>query len=185
MARWIPQTQGIESNEHVGRRLFDEPMLVGAKDQTSFKGLLSRHFEETRGDEFSVDRLGRTSIDKSVVRYIRPLADAAGKSFHAVKRFDGWAVLPAHRLAKAKGTPLPVIPSPLPDNPYHAHVLTADLLKSESENIRHYHIALHLRQVFIDHGTVHPAEIQKTTDAPRMRWISRFKNWASKHFSRR
>ena len=66
MARkWNPRTDPVGRNEPIGRRLFDEPMLMGAQDQPSFKGLDYRHFEVTPNDrELSLDRLGCTGIEK-------------------------------------------------------------------------------------------------------------------------
>jgi hypothetical protein len=63
--KWDPKTDPVGKNERIGRRLYDEPMLMGAHDQPSFKGLDYRHFEETREDkELSLDRLGCTGIEK-------------------------------------------------------------------------------------------------------------------------
>lgn len=157
MPPWIPPIDRVGPKEHLGRRLFDEPMLAGAKDQKSFGGLDIRHFEEPRGDEFSVDRLGRCSVDKSAVRCLRLLADAHGRTFRTPKTFNGWVVLEAHKLEKpTKGPPLPVVASPEKDNRYHAHVDTRKLLESEPEPTRHYFIAAHLRQLFAAKGSVHP-----------------------------
>lgn len=156
-------------------------MLVGAKDQKPFGGLLLRNFEETRNEEFSVDRLGRSNVEKSVVNYLRPLADAAGRAFHSRRRFDAWAVLPAHRLGNpTRGVPLPVIASPEENNPYHAHLFTQDLLASERD--RHYHIALHLRALFTGSGSsVHTASVQTQLGLLRFApsWL---RQWLSKQF---
>ena len=154
MATWIPPSDRVDGNEHLGRRLFDEPMLVGARDQKSFSGLDVRHFEETRGDEVSLDRLGRSSVDRSVARYLQPLAEAAGAAFHSPRDFDGWAVLPAQKLQKpTRAGSLTVAPSPEPENPYHAHVDTRALLPNEPPSLRHYLIALHLRHLFVGPGS--------------------------------
>jgi hypothetical protein len=128
MARWDPPAE-IGNNEHIGRRLFDEPMLVGTADQPAYAGLKLTHFEETRGSEWSLDRLGRSGIDKKVVAYLRPRAESAGETFMKPKSFDGWAVLPVRELTKARRKPtLPVMASPVNDeapndNIYHAHTL--------------------------------------------------------------
>jgi hypothetical protein len=80
MARWDPPAN-VDNNEHLGRRLFDEPLLTGASDQPSFKGLLLTHFEESRDDEWWLDRLGRSSADRKVISYLTPRAQAAGSTF--------------------------------------------------------------------------------------------------------
>jgi hypothetical protein len=96
---WTPQIgQPVAPNEHVGRRLFDEPMLAGAQNQQAFAGLDLRNFEEKRDGEISVDRLGRSSVEKAVVNYLRPRAHAAGGKFTPSKQFNGWAVLRVARL---------------------------------------------------------------------------------------
>jgi len=152
-ARWTPQTdESIGLNESIGRRLFDEPMLTGASNQRPFKGLLYNHFEETRGDEVSLDRLGRTSVEKKVIAYLRPRAEAAGNIRRPSMPFNGWAVLPARKFNEDKHLKLTVVTSPvtgndLDENIYHAHVNTP----SDKDS---YTMALHLRQLFTNHGFV-------------------------------
>jgi hypothetical protein len=179
MPPWIPPIDQVGPDEHIGRRLFDEPMLVGAKDQKSLRGLDVRHFEEARGNEFSVDRLGRSSVDRSAVRCLRPLADAHGRSFRRAKTFNGWIVLRARNLQKpARGAPLPVVPSPEEHNRYHAHVDTQKLFEAEQESERHYFIALHLRELFAM-GTVHPVADQPQNEG-LIRFVPlKFRRWLS------
>jgi hypothetical protein len=185
MARWIPPSDRVDRNEHIGRRLFDEPMLVGAQDQKSFRGLLLRHFEERRDDRFSVDRLGRSGVDGAVVKYLQPLAEASGNTFHTPKRFDGWAVLRAHQLGNStRGTPLSVVAFPENDNPYHAHIETHQLLESEPEPLRHYHIALHLKELFSAKGSLHSVADHQVTSRGLMRLVpSKLKKWLSSLFN--
>src|SRR5438034_7111073 len=76
--KWNPQTDPVGKNEPIGRRLFDEPMLMGAQDQPSFKGLDYRHFETGDDRELSLDRLGSTGIEKKAKQYLGPRADAVG-----------------------------------------------------------------------------------------------------------
>jgi len=155
MARWEPDPrEALGRAEHVGRRIFDEPQLVGAIDQKPFAGLLDlRNFEETRGDEFSIDRLGMSSVDKRVKGFLKPLAEAAGQKFQRPKRFDGWATAPSKRvISPARGAPIPVVASPENGNPYHAHLVTSDVL-SEAVSFRHYHMALFMRELFSGTGT--------------------------------
>jgi len=158
MALWNPPGDHVGDNEHIGRRLFDEPMLIGAQNQKPYAGLDIRHFEETRDDEpFSLDRLGRSSIDRAVVRYLRPRAEMAGARFRPAKAFNGWAVLRARQLAnppvgRAQHGTFPVIASPdngngLLENIYHAHITIS--------RIDHYTIALHLRHLFVSYGIIH------------------------------
>lgn len=95
MALWHPDpSKPIGRAEHVGRRLFDEPQLAGSVGQKTYGRLDLRNFEETRGDEFSLDRLGHTGFDKRVAKYLQPLAEGAGRKFRVAKKFDGWAVVP-------------------------------------------------------------------------------------------
>ena len=153
MGRWLPPSN-IGINEHIGRRLFDEPLLAGTADQPSFTGLLLIHFEEKRGDEYSLDRLGRSGIERGVVAYLKPRAEAAGTTFRNPKSFDGWAVVAARELVNARRAPsLAVIPSPVNnpepnDNIYHAHVLKPQHMEAQ-------YMALHLRHLFATYGKVH------------------------------
>ena len=158
MATWKPRSdEPVGNNEHVGRRLFDEPMLAGATDQKAFGGLILRNFEENRDREFSLDRLGRTGVDRKVVSYLLPRANAAATRFVPHRSFDGWAVLRARVLENPpKGLGLPVTASPIAgdgvdENIYHAH---ATLPESQDAHQR-YSSALHLRHLFASHGTVH------------------------------
>lgn len=153
MARWQPQSdQPVGPNEHIGRRLFDEPLLAGAQDQLSFAGLNLRHFEERRDREVSLDRLGQSGIDKAVVRYLRPRAEQAGTTFHPPKTFNDWAVVRARLLSHPpQGPAIPAIASPvsgqdLDEDIYHAHVVTP-------EHFDHYSMALHLRHLFTGPGS--------------------------------
>ena len=181
MKRWIPPTDQVGPKEQLGRRLFDEPMLVGATDSKRFAGLDLRNFEETRNDEFSVDRLGRYSVNESVVRFLRPLADASARTFHPSKKFDGWVALQAEKLEKSiKGTPLPVVPSPDEHNPYHAHADTGKMLESAPD--RQYYIALRLRQLFASKGKVHPVAGQTKNEGFSQFLPPRLKRWLSERF---
>jgi hypothetical protein len=141
MARWIPPGN-IGPNEHLGRRLFDEPKLFGARDQKQFTGLEIRNFQETRDNEFSLDRLGGSGVIRKVVNYLVPRADATGRKFQNPLSFDGWMVVPA-RTIEAEGWPLVASPdqgslvngAPKPwndahldQNLYHGHlVMPADI----------------------------------------------------------
>jgi len=157
MARWTP-TSKIENHEHIGRRLFDEPMLVGTKNLKSFDGLNLRNFEDTRGKQISLDRLGRSGVEKRIVRYLQPLAEAASLKFIPPKSFNGWAVLAAKYLENPPigDFKFPAVPSPTTEeeseeNIYHAHVLTPDTMD-------HLTMALYLRHLFSKYGKVHPIE---------------------------
>lgn len=178
MARWVPAAdQPIGNTERIGRRLFDEPLLAGAGDQESFAGLDLRNFQETRGREVSLDRLGRTGIDKAVIRYLQPRAATAGTNFRTAKQFNGWACLPARELGQSRfgvGA-MPVVASPiagegLEENVYHAHVLTPD-------GMNHYLTALHLRHLFGTYGQVHPA-------GTRINRLAKIQSWWHKLIGR-
>lgn len=156
MARWVPGVDDpVGPNEPIGRRLFDEPMLVGAIDQIPYNGLILWHFEEKRGSEVSLDRLGKTGIEKAVLKYLNDRGVYAGQKFKKPKKFDGWATVRAKELeAPRVGIPLPVIQSRkdikkdqevLEENVYHAHVEFPD-------DKDYYDTALHLRHLFTTHG---------------------------------
>lgn len=162
MALWKPNPEDpVKRSEHVGRRLFEEPTLTGAQDQKPLGRLDFRHFEEKRDAQISVDRLGQTSVDKSVVRYLRPRAAVASGRFRPPRAFTGWAVITAGKLEKP---PAPhrshaVIPSPevgdeLNENVYHAHITTPPDLDA-------YSMALHLRELFVAYGSITRIEPEK------------------------
>ena len=73
-------------------------MLAARMMEPKFSGLDLRHFEEKRDREFSLDRLGRSGIDRAVTGYLTPRAEAAGRQLRPAKTFDGWAVLRARQL---------------------------------------------------------------------------------------
>jgi hypothetical protein len=154
MPPWAPPKDKVGDNESVGRRLFDEPKLIGAGGQPDFKGLLLSHFEEGRDDEYSLDRLGQTSVDRRVVNYLTQRATAHGRTFKKQKSFGGWATIKARSLANSPRPPrLPPTPSPIDDpspadNMYHAHVL-------KPSGMEPHLMALHLRYLFESFGDVH------------------------------
>jgi hypothetical protein len=159
--KWNPKTDPVTKNEPIGRRLFDEPMLMGAQDQPSFRGLDYRHFEETRADrELSLDRLGYTGIERKAKNYLKPRADAAGANCVPPKQFNGWAHVRASALEKGwRGQLFPVIASPIDldgieGNTHHAHiVIEGDVAFA----------AFHLREIFTRDGAV-----EKTDPPPKV-----------------
>jgi hypothetical protein len=171
MARWAPAAdQPIGNTERIGRRLFDEPLLAGAGDQKTFAGLDLRNFEETRSREVSLDRLGRSGIDKAVIRYLQPRAVAAGTKFRTAKQFAGWAFLPARDLSQSRSgfgatslVPSPIEGQDLEENVYHAHVL-------KPEGMHHYIMALHLRHLFATYGQICPVETRSSRLAKMQSW---------------
>jgi hypothetical protein len=104
-------------------------MLIGATGQPRYDGLDLRNFQETRDNEYSLDRLGRTGIDGAVVRYLTPRAIEGGKSFQKPKQFNGWIAVKAEVLTNPpNGTPIrlvasPVVGSGLQENDFHAHAV--------------------------------------------------------------
>jgi hypothetical protein len=163
---WKPKdNEAIGSSEQIGRRLFDEPKLSGAPDQKPSGLLEMRNFLEKRSREFSVDRLGKGSVDKSVVGYLKSRCLLAENSFTKPRRFDGWAYIGWKKLIR--DTPWTIHPSPkradndtaadvvwsddnCEQNRYHAHVLAP-------ENVEPKLFAYDLRERFIKEGDVYRA----------------------------
>jgi hypothetical protein len=168
---WQPP-DNIGDNEHMGRRLFDEPMLVGATDQPPYGGIRLNHFEENRGDEYSLDRLGSSGIDRRVLSYLKPRAQNQGNSFRRPKPFSGWAVVAARELSKAKRPPvLELVASPLvepepKDNKYHAHA-------KRPPHFDDHVMALHLRFLFTQYGRVETVDQPSVVDVLRRYWLFR------------
>jgi hypothetical protein len=168
MAIWKPGPS-IGPQERLGRRLFDEPTLVGAADQAPLKGLSLRHFRDNREPTLSLDRMGRSNVEPSVERY---LAIRAGRA--AQKRslpFHGWVELAAKELANPpSGAPrLSVVPSAITgeacekdNNPYHCHVV-------KPSEPAPYFVELHLRHLFTERGRIqycHAANEDNEPNAP-------------------
>lgn len=155
MAHWKPRTDKIGPGEHLGRRLFDTPALVGAFDQEPRHKLKLAHFLEKRpGCEISLDRLGETSIDKRVCRYLGQRAIKAAGDFKDPKQFNGWAVVHFKFLRQPPhgGPPISVVPCPiqgfdLDENIYHADAL--------AEKRSYYEMATQLFSLFSEHGSTH------------------------------
>jgi hypothetical protein len=168
MARWNPPAN-VGPNEQIGRRLFDEPMLMGASQQPSYSGILFTHFEEKQGDETSLDRMGASSIDHQVCKYLIPRAEAHGQKFVKPKPFNGWAVVQAKELIQSRKPPkLPLHSSPVKDpepndNIYHSHVV-------KPQDLNGYLMALHLRHIFTTYGKI------KKNDSSMKSWRDHF--WA-------
>jgi hypothetical protein len=153
-SKWNPETDPVHKNEAIGRRLFDEPMLMGAGQQPNYQGLLVNHFEETRGDrELSLDRLGATGPVKAVKQYLIPRAEYAATKFRPQKTFNGWAVISAKFLEQGDAqykftvTASPQHGPDLEENIYHAH-------SKLPEGVNSYTIALHLRHIFTKNGRI-------------------------------
>lgn len=177
MARWKPQADvPIGAKEQVGRRLFDEPMLIGAADQPRYDGLDLRNFQETRDNEYSLDRLGKTGLDGAVVRYLKPRAIENGKSFQKPKGFNGWITVKAEALTtppSGKSIQLvasPVMASGLQENDFHAHAIRP----ADQEDLM---FALYLRHRFSG------GKIEKIEAAASAVPTSLFRGWVAKLIS--
>lgn len=115
----------LASQEELGRRVFSETSARRARrSRVPFREFLEKP-EET---SVSVDRL--THAPPNVITAI---ADHAAASRQGP--FQGWAVLTA---AEANQNGRKTVVSPLPDNPYHAHISLPTLPGEEREiQIRH------------------------------------------------
>lgn len=170
MAHWTPKSDGpVGKNDYVARRLFDEPMLAGlGETKPPWGGLNLRNFQEDRDENFSLDRVGLTAIDKHCIAYLLPRAHDAGTKLKPPAAFDGWSIVKARHLQEPVGKDtiaMPVVASPIsvetegetdPDtilanNKYHAHAVMP-----EKGNLS---LALYLRHVFAKHG-----EFKKTAE---------------------
>lgn len=172
---WIPaQGEAVGQKEVIGRRLFDLKELRGAHDQLRPKDLLEySHFEETRGNDVSVDRLGRTGTETKVCHLLQSKASLAASRRKLA--FDGWAVIQAAELLVSRhGIQLALHPSPTikengvesSENPYHAHISDTSVRDNGvMENGRKgYVLALHLRELFSQYGKI------KTASAGKSQW---------------
>ncbi len=159
MALWIPPNS-VGKNEHVGRRLFGEVELAGAAGQPTLNRLRLNHFQESRDDEISLDRMGASSVHKSTVGYLRPRGERQAASFSPPGKFSGWVTVRAGIIAAYEGgmfsvvaSPITGEPDPLDNNTFHAHAIRPQGLNPKMA-------ALHLREAFETNGhhqfTAHP-----------------------------
>jgi hypothetical protein len=173
--RWEPERdRQVGPKECIGRRLFEEPTLVGAKDQKPKVLLDFRLFEERRPPfEVSLDRLGQRGLDDKVVSFLAEKAMKQGNSRRPAKTFFGWQHIAADLLANPKTGPFkfPVNPSPIkPDepedpehNPYHAHVVPPIGSNGPCEPMT---VALYLQVLFSKYGEYRQAPNQPLSPPP-------------------
>ena len=165
MALWNPP-DNIGDNEPVGRRIFQRPSLKGAEDQPLPPKVIELyHFQEGKGS-LSLDRLGQTSTDARVKRWIDPIAKKAAASFRERRAFKGWFVVRARDLRNPpQGTRLVLTASPIVPtegdqssaNPYHGHI--------ETPAIDRFHYALQLKYVF-ESKYQHEPELAEVAASP-------------------
>jgi hypothetical protein len=185
MALWSPKsTDSIGPNERIGRRLFEQKQLRGAQNQKPPPHLFELyHFEERRDPgDVSVDRLGKTGIERKVLNYLERRANFAGSSFTPARRFLGWAVVSARELQNpAQGPPLSIVSSPLVDtvgnellaNNYHAHI-------KRPSHYTAYEMAMHLRTIF--ERNYHFQASQSQTAAENKPIGLKLMDWMRKNF---
>jgi hypothetical protein len=157
MALWnASEVSTIGNGEHLGRRRFRQPELRGAAGQKPVDGLDTRDFIEKRDRQVSVDRLGRSSVDRKVLRYLNPRAEIHGLSLK--REFLGWACIQAGKFtADASKRGYSIEASPITgaeesgSNNYHAHINCPDAYDE-------LHAALYLKDIFFKHGSFVPAE---------------------------
>lgn len=160
MAKWSPGTE-IGPNEAIGRRIYEPKKLKGAEGQPEFTRLTVQHFLEKRGREASVDRLGRSNVEKAVKNHLRPQAVASGASRQSPHAMLGWATVSAKKITGYKDPEIPGLTFTLTadpigsnaqtaagstsgsanDNPYHAHITGPESLSAQQ-------LALNLRHAF-------------------------------------
>jgi hypothetical protein len=156
MAKWVPDADKIGPKETLGRRLYDQPSLVGAVDQkAALRSMDFRNFEDQRDGQVSLDRLGKSSPERDAVNYLTPRAEAAGATRKPPKKFDGWAAIQAQKLQENKNLRLALAASPISgldfeQNIFHCHAYSI-------EGCDPYFVALHLQTLFEKHGAIHPS----------------------------
>jgi len=161
MPRWIPDDSRVAQGEHIGRRLYAEPKLSGAPDQKPFHGLDISNFMETRGRDFSCDRLGQSSVDNNVIGYLMERCHQ-----HSAERglpFNGWIYATAKKLAENNGwetvasgvrskgesnEDLPWDDTKINENRFHAHLVMPEAMAPRM-------FAMEARERFVRVGQVH------------------------------
>jgi hypothetical protein len=192
VARWAPKDdRPVEPNEHVGRRLFDEPKLFGATDQAPLDGLSMRNFEPGKDREFSIDRVGDGCFHSKAKKYLEPRALVAATKFRNPARFDGWLTVPARKLMNPQhGMKWLLVASPdrgplvdgastdwsemnFDQNRCHAHVPVP-------EDMPDQYFAYVARTVFASNNTHHPPDSLETRNrnGGATRQLTRWQRWA-------
>jgi hypothetical protein len=180
IALWHPN-ENIGRHEHIGRRLFPRKKLKGAGDQHPDPNTFELyHFEEKRdGGEVSLDRLGESSTDRRVLRYVSLRAHHAASLMKPQTSFRGWAVARAEKLQKpAKGPELSLVASPvvataddeLTENVYHAHAVRPSTYGP-------YEMAMHLKMIFDRNYHFEPPTPEKSIPVTRQSIIIGIWNW--------
>lgn len=180
IALWHPN-ENIGRHEHIGRRLFPRKRLKGAADQQPPPNTFELyHFEETRdGGEVSFDRLGETSIERRVRRYVSLRAHHDASLRKPQTSFQGWAVVRAAELKEpAKGPAVSLFASPvvatagdeLTENIYHAHAERPSTYGS-------YEMAVHLKTIFDRRYHLEPAMPEKAIPATSQNIGIRIWHW--------
>lgn len=168
---WIPDpSHPVGQSEKIGRRIWDAPQLRGAKDQPPMGSVDIENFREKRSPEVSLDRLGRTGIERRVLEYLQPRCESHANGFKPRRTFDGWAVIKAKDLTnKWKDIPkweLSVSPvaeedgKELSGNRYHAHARCHGVDHSEDNGLT---VALQLRHLYERFGELHPTNRNENT----------------------
>ena len=173
MATWKAQNDPVGSKELLGRRLFGLAKLAGGESQQNPARLDVRHFQESRDLEFSVDRLGRSNLERQVAKYLNARADYTAQRFTPPRLFNGWATIRAQHLNQPPigahrfpVTASPINGSGLDANQYHAHANLPPGLDSLS-------CALTLRHLFETYGGHHSTEPSAQSNSGQKGWFKR------------
>ncbi|WP_316202829.1 MULTISPECIES: hypothetical protein [unclassified Bradyrhizobium] len=152
---------------------------MGVNDQPSYSGLLLTHFEETRGSEISIDRLGRTGTEPKVMQFLIPRAKAAAGNFKPSKTFQGWSTISAQELRRVRrNRKLEISSSPVTepepnDNPYHGHITRPAELDSHL-------MALHLRYLFTTFGGMERVDTERGEIGAALFWREKLADLVAK-----
>jgi len=159
MALWDPSRDTkIGDVEHLGRRRFKRPQLIGFSDQAQKHELTYLDFLDSRDPNLSVDRLGKNGVDSKVKDRLRNLAAVNAEARRPKVEFIGWASVQAKKfLNEAQKVGYSIKPDPIPgtleeQNEFHAVI-------SCPAHIDRTHVALYLYHLFTKHGDVIDAAV--------------------------
>lgn len=182
MAKWVPSRNAqIGDNEHLGRRRFKRPQLIGFIGQEPRPTLSYLDFLDDRDYDISVDRLGKNGVDPKVKEVLRPLAEANAQKRTPKMVFSGWASVQVKKFMNdAQKLRYSIAPDPIREtesenNEYHAII-------SCPTDREHLEVALTLHHWFAKYGVLHDVEPVPARGTLRsiLDWFQRFAPRAKK-----
>jgi hypothetical protein len=142
---WNPSATNISDKEIIGRRAFGDEAFIPSPQGQLVHYLV--FYDSRFQTDLSVDRLGGSSVEDRVRRFLTPHAVHHGETRLPKQQFHGWAQIPVKKLKKIK-----IAPSPKGDknklddlsdpyNPYHADIVRDGYRTQQTAEVLAYALA--------------------------------------------